>query len=55
MDMAIITDLRNSHVMSALVKKFIDARDDNDDKVEVWGDGSAQTRVYLCDEMFVGL
>lgn len=43
-------DLNNSHVMSALVKKFVDARDDNDDKVEVWGDGNARREfIYVTD------
>lgn len=45
-------DPDKSHVVSALVKKFVDAKDDNISEVEVWGDGS-QTRelIYVDDQI----
>lgn len=45
-----------SHVIPALIKKFVDAREKGDDEVVVWGSGSA-TREFLyvedCAEGFV--
>lgn len=35
-----------SHVIPALIKKFVDAKNNNDKEVMVWGDGSA-TREFL--------
>jgi GDP-L-fucose synthase len=35
-------DLHRSHVLSALVRRFVDARDENAPKVELWGTGSAR-------------
>ena len=35
-----------SHVIPALIKKFVDAKNNGEDKVKVWGDGSA-TREFL--------
>ena len=35
-----------SHVIPALIKKFVDAKKNNDKEVMVWGDGSA-TREFL--------
>jgi GDP-L-fucose synthase len=45
-------DPDKSHVVSALVKKFVDAVDDNKMEVEVWGDGT-QTRelIYVDDQI----
>ncbi|NDG33229.1 NAD-dependent epimerase/dehydratase family protein, partial [bacterium] len=39
-------DPGSSHVIPALIKKFIDAKQNNDTKVECWGSGSA-TREFL--------
>jgi GDP-L-fucose synthase len=39
-------DPRSSHVIPALIKKCIDARESNADQIVVWGDGSA-TREFL--------
>lgn len=39
-------DPKISHVIPALIKKFVDAKNNNENFVEVWGDGSA-TREFL--------
>lgn len=39
-------DPKRSHVIPALIKKFIDARETGDSQVDLWGDGSA-TREFL--------
>lgn len=39
-------DEKSSHVIPALIKKFVDATDNNDSSVHCWGDGSA-TRQFL--------
>ncbi|MDR1988981.1 MAG: GDP-L-fucose synthase [Acidobacteriaceae bacterium] len=39
-------DLETSHVIPALIRKFVEARDHGRQEVEVWGDGSA-TREFL--------
>jgi GDP-L-fucose synthase len=39
-------DLAHSHVIPALIKKCVDAREAGADSIEVWGDGSA-TREFL--------
>lgn len=39
-------NLTNSHVIPALIRKFIDAAENNKNKVELWGTGSA-TREFL--------
>jgi GDP-L-fucose synthase len=39
-------DPASSHVMAALVKKCVDAKQNGDDRIVVWGDG-AQTREFL--------
>ncbi len=39
-------DLETSHVMPALVRKFVDAAEDSSPAVSVWGDGTA-TREFL--------
>ena len=45
-------DLEKSHVVSALVKKFCDAKENNSPEVEIWGDGT-QTRelIYIEDQI----
>lgn len=46
-------DPNRSHVVTALVKKFCDAKKENLPEVEVWGDGS-QTRelIYVDDQIY---
>jgi GDP-L-fucose synthase len=39
-------DERSSHVIPAMIKKFVDARDAGIEQVELWGDGSP-TREFL--------
>ncbi|HWR65397.1 MAG TPA: GDP-L-fucose synthase [Bellilinea sp.] len=39
-------DLESSHVIPALIRKFLEAQDSGVDEVEVWGDGSP-TREFL--------
>jgi GDP-L-fucose synthase len=39
-------DLETSHVIPALIRKFIEAKENRDDRVELWGDGSP-TREFL--------
>ena len=39
-------DLQTSHVIPALIRKFTDAKDNNQKKVTLWGDGSP-TREFL--------
>jgi GDP-L-fucose synthase len=39
-------DLETSHVIPAMIRKFIEARDAGNDRVELWGDGSP-TREFL--------
>ncbi len=39
-------DEKSSHVIPALIKKFVDATDNNESSVNCWGDGSA-TRQFL--------
>jgi GDP-L-fucose synthase len=43
-------DPRNSHVISALVKKFVDARESGEKKVEVWGSGLARREFMHVDD-----
>ena len=45
-------DIKKSHVVSALVRKFVEAKDGNLSEVEVWGDGT-QTRelIYVDDQI----
>ena len=41
----------NSHVMSALVKRFCDAVDDNLDSVEIWGSGKQRREFLYIDDL----
>ena len=45
-------DREKAHVVSALVRKFVEAKDNNTSEVEVWGDGT-QTRelIYIEDQI----
>jgi len=40
----------SSHVIPALIKKFVEARDANAEEVEVWGDGSASREFLYVDD-----
>ena len=44
-------DLENSHVLSALVKKFTDAVDDNREQVVLWGTGRARREFLHVDDL----
>lgn len=43
-------DLDKSHVLSALVRKFVDARDNNTPEVVVWGSGRARREFMHVDD-----
>ncbi len=44
-------DLATSHVLSALVKKFVDATRNNDQQVQVWGTGNARREFLHVDDL----
>jgi GDP-L-fucose synthase len=44
-------DLQKSHVLSALVKKFVDAKDNNQNEVEIWGTGIARREFMHVDDL----
>lgn len=44
-------DLANSHVLPALIRKFHEAKINNQPSVEVWGDGSAQREFLFVDDL----
>ncbi len=44
-------NLDNSHVISALVKKFVDAKHSLSKTVEIWGDGSARREFIYVDDV----
>jgi len=44
-------DLRKSHVLSALVRRFGDAVDENNNEVIVWGSGSARREFMHVDDL----
>ena len=48
-------DLNTSHVVSALVKKFVDAADSRADHVEVWGTGTARREFLHVDDAAEGI
>ncbi|MGO9201934.1 MAG: NAD-dependent epimerase/dehydratase family protein [Limisphaerales bacterium] len=48
-------DPEKSHVVSALVKKFVDARRANDPTVEVWGDGTQTRELIYVEDQIKGL
>ena len=43
-------DPNSSHVIPALIKKFIDAKENESDKVEVWGTGAASREFLYVDD-----
>ena len=48
-------DPASSHVIPALIKKCIDARDAGDDHIEVWGTGSASREFLYVDDAAEGI
>jgi GDP-L-fucose synthase len=48
-------DPEKSHVVSALVKKFVDAKRANDATVEVWGDGNQTRELIYVEDQIKGL
>ena len=44
-------DLAHSHVLSALVKKFIDAVDNNLEEIKLWGTGNARREFMHVDDL----
>jgi GDP-L-fucose synthase len=48
-------DLEKAHVVSALIKKFVDAKDNNLSEVEVWGDGYQTRELIYVEDQIKGL
>lgn len=48
-------DPENSHVLSALVKKFVDAVEENSEKVTLWGTGIARREFLNVEDLAVAL
>lgn len=48
-------DPSSSHVIPALIKKFVEARDNGDASVEVWGTGSASREFVYVDDAAEGI
>ena len=48
-------DLKNSHVIPALIKKFIEAKRSNQNNVTVWGTGNARREFLHSDDLADGL
>ena len=48
-------DLKNSHVIPALIKKFIEAKRSNQNYVTVWGTGNARREFLHSDDLADGL
>jgi len=48
-------DLRTSHVIPALIRKFVDARDRKLPSVQVWGSGSASSEFLYVEDCAEGL
>jgi GDP-L-fucose synthase len=48
-------DLKNSHVLSALVRRFVDAVDEGTRSVAVWGTGSARREFTHVDDVARGV
>ncbi|MCB9205226.1 MAG: NAD-dependent epimerase/dehydratase family protein [Flavobacteriales bacterium] len=44
-------DLKNSHVLPALIRKFHEAKEENKPFVEVWGSGSPKREFLFADEL----
>jgi GDP-L-fucose synthase len=48
-------DLETSHVIPALIRKFVTATDRGDDVVEVWGTGAASREFLYVDDAAAGI
>jgi GDP-L-fucose synthase len=48
-------DPRSSHVIPALIKKFVEAKESGAHEVEVWGDGSATREFLYVDDAAEGI
>ena len=48
-------DREKSHVVSALVRKFVEGEENNSDEVEVWGDGTQTRELIYIDDQIKGL
>ena len=48
-------DLRTSHVIPALIRKFVEARDRGDATVEVWGTGSVSREFFYVEDCARGI
>ena len=48
-------NLQTSHVIPALIRKFVEAADRGDDKVEVWGTGSASREFFFVEDCARGI
>ncbi|MDY6913551.1 MAG: GDP-L-fucose synthase [Planctomycetota bacterium] len=48
-------DLKTSHVIPALIRKFVDARDRGDKQVEVWGTGKASREFFYVEDCARGI
>jgi GDP-L-fucose synthase len=44
-------DLENSHVLPALIRKFIDAKSHGDESVTLWGTGSPRREFIYSDDL----
>jgi GDP-L-fucose synthase len=44
-------DLNNSHVLPAMIRKFHEAKINNSEKVEIWGDGSPMREFLFVDDL----
>ena len=44
-------DLENSHVLPALIRKFIDAKSKGDESVTLWGTGSPRREFIYSDDL----
>ena len=44
-------DLKNSHVLSALVKRFTDATQESRESLELWGTGTARREFIYSDDL----
>lgn len=44
-------DLKNSHVLPALIRKFHEAKSEGKDSVEIWGTGSPKREFLHCDDL----
>ena len=48
-------DLENSHVIPALIRKFLKAKEDGDNKIEVWGTGNPSREFLYVEDAAEGI